>query len=339
MVGALASSALGGDVLQLKDGKLVAGKVVALDDAGVTFAPEAGGSMRVTWDAVVPLSRFDLWQASLAADDAPGRVALAKWALSADLFVYARKELVKAKGLGYAGPENLDALIAGVEREELDAAVADVDALVAAGELSKALERVKGYLKTAPPGASADVVRARAADVVKRIEIRDAAERDADEAKRKAEKDGKLKDWIEGSCADAKKKQDAAAAKAVAGFVALAKGNQTHTRNNLSAAEDGFQDARAIYRRVKKAAGAGDVADRCEKEMQDCDRRTVEALVKWGGMEVDNKAWKRASPIVDRGLKIDPVNRELLELRKTIDENWIRRRMSDITNATGHESN
>jgi hypothetical protein len=56
-------------------------------------------------------------------------------------------------------------------------------------------------------------------------------------------------------------------------------------------------------------------------------------------MEVDNKAWKRASPIVDRGLKIDPVNRELLELRKTIDENWIRRRMSDITNATGHESN
>jgi hypothetical protein len=72
--------------------------------------------------------------------------------------------------------------------------------------------------------------------------------------------------------------------------------------------------------------------------MQDCDRRTVELLVKWGGMEVDNKSWKLASPIVDRGLKIDPVDRELLEERATIDKNWIRRKLSDLTNAKPRES-
>jgi hypothetical protein len=295
--------------------------------------------MRVSWELVVPQSRYDLWQASLAADDAAGRVALAKWALSADLYLYARRELVKAKGLGYAGPEKLDELIAGVDKEEADAAIADIDAFVATGDLEKALDRAKSYLKTASPGPQADAIHVRAGDIVKRIEIRDAAEKDADEAKKKAEKEGKLKEWIEHNCADAKKRREAAAEKAAAGFVALAKGNQTLTRDALAAAETGFQDARFIYRRVKKAAGAGDVADQCDKDMQDCDRRTVEVLAKWGRMEVDNKAWKLASPIVDRGLKIDPVNRELLDLRKTIDEKWIRRKASDITNAHGHESN
>src|SRR5207244_3447419 len=114
-----------------------------------------------------------------------------------------------------------------------------------------------------------------------------------------------------------------------------AKGNQTLTRQALGAAETGFQDARAVYRRVKKAAGAGPVAEQCGREMQDCDRRTVEVLVRRGRMEVDNRAWKTASPIVDRGLKIDPVNRELLDLRQKIDLNWIRRKASDITNAQG----
>jgi hypothetical protein len=339
VLGAFASTASAGDVLQLKDGKLVAGKVVTLDDAGVTFSPDTGGSMRVGWDLVVPMSRFELWQASLASDDAAGRVALAKWARSADLFLYARREFVKAKGLGYAGPEKLDDLIADVDKEEAEAAITDIDAFTAAGGLEKALERAKSYLKTAPPGPQADAVHARASDLVKRIEIRDAAEKDADESKKKAEKEGKLKDWVERNREDAKKRRDAAALKAADGFVKLAKGNQTLTRDAFSAAETWFQDARVIYRRVKKAVGAGDVADQCDKDMQDCDRRTVEVLAKWGRMEVDNKAWKRASPIVDRGLKIDPVNRELLDLRATIDANWIRRRLSDVTNAHGHESN
>src|SRR5688572_10407718 len=103
VLASLASSA-SAEVLHLKDGKLVAGKVVKLDDKGVTFAPDAGGEMKVGWELVVPLSRFDLWQASLAADDSAGRVALAKWARGADLFLYARREFVKVKGLGYAGP-------------------------------------------------------------------------------------------------------------------------------------------------------------------------------------------------------------------------------------------
>ena len=335
---ALSATALAGDVLQMKDGKLIAGKAVKVDGDGVTFAPDTGGEMRVGWDAVVPLSRYELWSASLAADDAAGRVELAKWALSADLFLYARREFVKAKGLGYSGEENLDKLIARVDREEADAALADTDAFIADGALEKALERLRNYLKVAPPGAEADRVRERVPDVLARIESRDAQEKEADAAKKKAEKEGKLKDWIEKNLAAAGKSRDDAGTRAAAGFAELAKGNQTRARDSLSAAESLFQSARDVYRRVKKAAGAGEIADACDKEMRDCDRRTVEVLIRWGRLEVDNKAWRRASPLVDRGLKIDPVDRELLELRRKIDENWIRRRASDITNAHGHEN-
>jgi tetratricopeptide (TPR) repeat protein len=280
-----------------------------------------------------------MWQSTLAADDAAGRVALAKWAQSADLFLYARRELVKAKGLGYAGPEKIDDLIASVDKDEADEALAEVDAFVAAGELEKALERVKQYLRIAPPGKDAERVHARVDDLVKRIEIRDAEAKEAETAKKKAEKEGKLKEWIEKNLAKAKDSHDQAGEKAAKGFAEIAKGNQTRARAALETAESWFQGARLIYKRVKKAAGAGEVADRCDADMKDCDRRTVEVLVRWGRMEVDNKAWKLASPIVDRGLKIDPVDRELLELRETIDANWIRRRASDITNAHGHESN
>jgi tetratricopeptide (TPR) repeat protein len=338
-VAAAALTAFAGDVLQMKDGRLVAGKVVSVDDEGLEFAPEAGGAMHVSWDAVVPQSRFDLWESTLAADDATGRVALAKWALSADLFPYARREFVKAKGLGYAGPEKLDDLIAATDKEEADTALAEADAHVAAGELEEALESVKKYLKVAPPGADADRVRSRVPDILARIERRDAVEKEEEEAKKKAEKAGKLKDWIEKNMDDAAKAQTAAGDHAIQGFAELAKGNQTRARDQLSAAESGFQDARTTYRRVKKAAGAGPVADACDKQMENCDARTVEVLVRWGRMEVENKAWKRASPIVDRGLKIDPVDRELLELRRTIDASWLRRKVSEVTNAKGHESN
>ena len=336
---ALVSSAMANEVLQLNDGKLIPGKVLTLDDSGVNFAPESGGEIHVSWDAVIPLSRYDLWQSSLAAGDAPGRVALAKWALAAELFPYARRELVKAKGLGYAGPEKLAELIAAVDREEADDALAQTDSLVASGELEKALDRVRSYLKTAPPGEDANRVRTRVADILARIESRDSAEKDAEAAKTNADKQGKLKDWIEKNVAAAKKRQSDAGERAASGFEELAKGNQTRARTNLSAAESGFQEARALYRRVKKTAGAGDVAESCDREIKDCDRRTVAVLARLGRMEVDNKAWKRASPVVDRGLKIDPVDRELLELRRTIDENWLRRKLSDVSNAHPRESN
>jgi hypothetical protein len=198
---------------------------------------------------------------------------------------------------------------------------------------------VKLYLRTAPPGAEAERVRARVADILARMERRDALDREAEEERRRAEKAGRLEAYIAKNLAAARKAQTEAGARTVEGFAALAKGNQTRARDALAAAETGFTAARAALARVKRAAGAGPTADECEKEMRDCDRRSVEVLTRWGDLEVGQKAWKRASPVVDRGLRIDPVDRELLELRRRIDENWMRRKLSSVTNAKPRESN
>lgn len=333
-----ASAALAGQVLQLRSGELVPGSVKSLDDTGVTFVRESGGEMRVSWDLVFPASRFDLWESTLAADDAAGRVKLGTWALDAELWGPARRELLRAKGLGYTGAEDLDARLADLRRREADDAISDADTLADKGELEKALDRVRSYLRGAEPGAEADRARARVPDYLARIEKRDEDQRAADEASAKAEKSGRLKEWIEKTMKQADDAKSAAGKHASDGFTHLAGGNQTRARDALAKSESGYKDARTTYGRVKKAAKDAAVEAECVERMKDCDARVVEVLTRWGRLEVENKAWKKASAVVDRGLVVDPVNRELLDLRKTIDTNWLRRKLSDVTNATGRTS-
>lgn len=335
---AAAGTALAGQVLQLRSGDLVPGAVKSLDDAGVTFVPESGGEMRVTWDKVFPSSRFDLWESTLAPDDAEGRVKLATWAVEAELWGPARRELLRAKGLGYSGTEDLDARLADLRRREADDAISDADALADKGDLEKAVERVRSYLRGADPGTDADRVRAKVPDYLARIEKRDEDQKAADEARAKAEKGGRLKDWIEKTMKQADDAKSGAGKQASEGFTQLAAGNQTRARDALAKAETGYKAARTDYGRVKKSAKDPAVEAECAERMKECDARVVEVLTRWGRLEVENKAWKKASAVVDRGLVVDPMSRELLDLRKTIDTNWLRRKLSDVTNATGHTS-
>ena len=326
------------DVLELTSGELVPGKVAKLDDEGVTFVPEKGGELRVPWDKVVVRCRYDLVRASLAPDDAAGRVKLARWAAEAGLYRAARRDLLEAKGLGHSGPEDVDALLASVRRAEADATLESVDALIERGDLEPALERLRAYLRAAEPGADADRVRSRVPDLVQRIERREEEARRADEDRRKAEKEGRLKDWVERVRKSADASKAGAGEAAADGFAWIAKGNLSRARDALAKAESRYQAARADYARIRKALREGDVADDCAEQMKECDERTVEVLVRWGRLEVGNKSWKQASAIVDRGLRVDPVDRELLELRAEIDRNWLRRKLSDVTNARGRES-
>jgi len=326
------------DVLELGSGDLVPGKVEALDDEGVTFVPEKGGTIRVTWDRVVPRCRYDLTRASLATDDAAGRVKLARWCLEAGLHRAARNELLEAKGLGYADTEEIDGLLADARRAEADATLESVDALVERGELDAALERLKGFLRTADPGPDADRVRERVQPLLQRIERRDEEERQAEEDRKKAEKEGRIKDWVERTLRTADTRKEEGGEAAAEAFTQLAKGNQSRSRAALTKAESKYQAARTDYARVRKVVKQGPVAEECAERITDCDRRTVEVLIRWGRLEVQNKNWKAASAVVDRGLKLDPVDRELLELRETIDRNWVRKKLSDVSNAKGRES-
>ena len=222
---------------------------------------------------------------------------------------------------------------------EADQALADVDRLIAEGKLEDALKRVRVYVRDAVDEKNSARVRKRVPDIVARIEHRDATDKERKAIEKKERAAAKRKKWVDKYLTQAAQKKAKASEQAIEAFAYLAKGNQTRSRARLTKAEKEYQGARTIYKRVRKVEGATETGEFCLREMKDCDRRTVEVLARWGSLEVDNKAWKKANAVVDRGLRIDPVHRELLELRKTIDENWIRRRLSDITGARGHSSN
>lgn len=335
---AVASPALAGEVLKLRNGDLVPGTVEAVDDATVTFLPEKGGRLQVPWDKVYPINRYELWKSTLASDDAAGRVAIARWAMHADMYLYARREIAEARGLGYGDTQALDELLAAVNKAEADDALEDVDALVAEGKFDEALARITRYVRDAEDEEQIRRVRARVTDLVQRIERQEELDKEAAEQQKKDTANKKREEWIKKNLTEANADKASGQSQAVEGFTYLSKGNQTRARDAMQKAETAYQDARTIFRRVLKVVGTGETAELCKRELTDCDRRTVQILQRWGGLEVDNKSWKRASAVVDRGLKIDPVDRELLDLRKKIDENWIRRRLSGITNATGHAS-
>lgn len=339
LLGLLAATAHATEILKLKNGELVPGDVVSLDDDGVNFARQAGGSLRVRWSEVLPVSRYELWASTLEADDATGRLRLAGWALESGLFHQARREAQKAEGVGEdPQKEAAKALLARIDAAEADAALAVIDDRIAKGDLQAALDEARRYLRVAPPGDDADRVRARVPDLLVRIEQVEAAEDEAAEDQENERQVARRQAWIDGNLARALASKASAQETSIEAYAYLAKGNQTRSRRALAKAEKGFGDARELLKKVRRAAGPGEIAEQCEREIEDADRRTLDLLTRWGQLEVGNKAWKKADPIVDRGLRIDPVNTALLELRRTIDENWIRRRVSEITNAEPRES-
>jgi tetratricopeptide (TPR) repeat protein len=322
------------EVLKLKNGDMVPGEVVELDDSGVHFARQAGGKIHVRWSAVLPVSRYELWASTLEADDAAGLLELARWTAEAELFHQARREAQKVKGVGDDEQQKAASrLLARIDELEADAALAAIDAKVEEGDVEGALDKARRYLRVAPPGAHADRVRGRVPDLLVRLEQAEAAEAERQEDAA-TERDLQRKQaWIESNLGKALATKEKAQETSIEAYAYLAKGNQTRSRRALAKAEKGFVTSRDLLKKVRRAAGPGEIAEQCQREMEDADRRMLDLLTRWGNLEVGNKAWKKANSVVDRGLRIDPVDPALLDLRRQIDEGWIRRRVSDFTNA------
>ncbi len=360
---ALATPAFSAEVVRLKDGGLLPGDVVSVNDKSVLLARESGGEVRIPWTAVLPVSRYELVAATLEPSDRAGRVALAEWGVGAGLFVQSRRSLLEAKGLlpavvaeggtegGQAGApaqrdeaqrdeaKRIDALLDDVATSEADRALSEIDEALAGGKPENALVRARRYLRVAPPGDHADRVRARVPDLLVRIEQKEEFEKESAKDKaaerRQIAKQKKVDQYLKRAVTQ----KTTASEKQAAAYNWLAKGNQTRSRRSLNAAEKGFTDARKGFAKSAKLAGPGETFEYCKNEARDCDRRVLDLLKRWARLEVDNKAWKRANAVVDRAMRIDAVDTELLDMRREIDENWIRRKLSRITNATGHESN
>jgi len=338
----LASPAPAGDgqvVLRFKDGRLLPGKVLETTDRGVRHVSDQGTAFW-PWDAITTYGQYEARAAVLSEDDGAGRLTLARWCLEAGLPGEGRKEALRARGLGAGDAAELDGLLSRCDRVQAEKAFAEADRKIEAGDLDGALAVLRSYLVQAPPSEWTEKGRERAADVVRR--------READEARRRLDDDRRRRDAAEakraGALDDLLEEGDARRTRAgVLALVALreeAGGSFTVFRQSLEKAELEYLAARKAYERARRLAGdeRPDPARLALSGRIAVNGRLLDLYLRLARKFVDYKSWKEAQEVLDKALRIDPVDAEALDLQEKVKANWIRRKASELTGATGHSS-
>ncbi len=335
----VATASDGEAVLRFRDGRLVAGKVRELRTDGVLHESDRG-TVFWRWEDLTPFSRYEVRAAVLDEDDGPGRLALARLCLDEGLPAEARREVLRARGLGAGEPADLDALVSACDRAEAEAAFSEVDRLSAAGDLDGAIEALKAYLVRAPASEWTERARERASELVRRRELD--AERRRIEAERL--KSDRARDTRARAIADTMEQGDRLRTEgsraALIGIREEPGGSITRFLAALDEAAVRYLEARRLYERARRTAGNdGPVESRAALEARrGVEARLLDVYLRLARSHVAHKRWKEAQAALDKALRLDPVNPEGLDLQETVSKNWIRRKASELTNASGHSS-
>lgn len=334
-----ASAGDGQVVLRFKDGRLLPGKVLSVDEKGVKHASEQGTAFW-PWEALTSYGQYEARAALLPEDDGPGRLALGKWCLEAGLSGEARREIQQARGLGAGTTEELDGLLVRCDREQAERAFAEADRLLDAGDFDGALAVLTSFLKQAPVSDWTVKGRERAADVLRR--------READEARRRLEEKRLRKDDAENKRLDALYAflDDADFGRTRGGVLVLVAlreeqgGSFTIFRQSLAKAEAEYLAARKDYEKARRLAGdERPVPARTALAGRNAvDARLLDLYLRLARRLVEYKSWRDAQEALDKALRIDPVNADGLDLQDKVKANWHPRKASDLTNASGHTS-
>jgi len=332
--------ALDGEVvLRFRDGRLLPGRVETLSDEGVRHASDRG-AITWRWEDLTPFSCYEVRASVLAGDDGPGRLALGRWCLAQGLPTEARKEILRARGLGAGDAATIDGLLAACDEDEAGAAFAEADRKVAAGDLDGALDALRAYLLRAPASSWTDKARERAADLVRRGEDAEARRRLEEAQEKKARDEGRRDEYLRETLDDADAYRTDGGRIALVGIREEIGGSFTRFRGALLEAEARFLEALKLYKRARRAAAndrpgpaASALAGRFAAE-----ERLLDVYLRLARAFVAAKTWKDAQAVLDKALRLDPVNGEALDLQKKVSENWIRRKASELTGATGHTS-
>jgi len=329
-------------ILRTNDGRLVPGRVVGVDAKGVKHASETGESFW-PWEALTTYSQYEARAAALEEDDGAGRLALARWALESGLPGEARKEALRAKGLGAGtadadAPDGVDALLARCDRDQAERAFAESDRLAAAGDLDRALEVLRSYLVQAPPSDWTDRGREKASDIVRRREAEEVRRREEEQRRRKDAGEARRDDAIHDLLAEGDAYRTRAGVYALVGLREEQGGSFTLFRQSLERAEADYRAGRKAYEKSRRLAGdERPVAERTARAARNAvDGRILDVCVRLARKFVEFKAWREAQDALNRALRIDPVHEEALELQERVNKGWIRRKASDFTNAGGH---
>ncbi len=320
------------EVLQLKSGKLAVGVIKSIDAKGITLVKD-GREAHYDWKALTPISQYEVRADRADPEDANAHVVLAEFCVRHGLYTRARAELDMARGVGYEDKKKLERIMFVVNEAEADAAFATIEQLIAEEEYALALDEIRRFLVQAPQSNHTRKARAMVSDLLRRIDsqaLREAeARKDAEDERKASDLAKKLAKLIESSA-----KYRAIAAEAYAEASRYHQiGNVTRARKAYLKAEEALLRAHRALRQVQHTTRDGVAAEKAATNRKSIRARLINIYLGLASLYLDDRNYKRGVPYVNRVLYLDPVNETALDMRRDVDANRIRRRLSGISNA------
>lgn len=318
---------------QTLDDEIFVGHVVELRDEGVLFATEKAEAV-IRWERIHRRDRYELRASVTPADDAGARLALAKQCLADTYYGGARKELERALALGHSDHKAIEKLMEQTDLRECDRYWAQLYEAMERRDYDEALATITEMAKRFPNDDRTRKARDEWAPRLVRQKAAAAAqaEKDRKEAE-KAEIEAKQRRWLDRMFAHAEKLVDDAKGHLIRGRAADEKGSLSRAREGYTGAEERLLAARRGMIRVRRATREGADFEKADRLIRSIERKLLDVYLGLGALEVGQGNYKAGVIYVDRALLFDPVNPEALRLSEEIRENWIRRRLSSITNA------
>jgi hypothetical protein len=324
--------------LHFADGKKKTVPVLACDEDGVTVR-QAGKEEHVAWKELAPDSAYEARRAFTTYDDGASRLALAEFARSLRLFPEALEELEVALALGGVDEGAFETKAKAVQGEEILYLRGHIDTLVAAkAEPEYVLAAIKRLKERYPDHEANARYEPLIADLVAKVAENAAAKQGASTKQAEDKALERLRDEIERIQERKERALEKAAELRTDAESAIALSQISRIRKLLvlpSGAEKYYKEAHAQMRRLVKTDKECLLVSKEElqKEWDAIDKELVECYLAVARSLIGQRNYKGAVKYVRQVLMYDPINEEALDMAKTIQENRINFKASDITNA------
>ena len=336
--GLLAALAVAGEKLTLTfvGGKKKTVTVLSFDEEGITLV-SGGKERKAAWIELKPESAYEARKALTPYDDGKGRLALARFARSLRLYAGAQEQLEIALALAGLTEEQFETEAKEIEAEEVAFLCARIDTLLKTGEhptiCLKAIKRLKERYPDHENNTRYEPhIKALVEKLAQEIEAKQAAQKKkVDDAElsglRKALE--KLDKKKLAALEKAKKLHDESAE-------AIEKRQISRVKNKLvepRGAERYYKQARKYLRAQAKADRGFRIITKADlqKEYEAIETKLIDCYLKVARILLTQRNYKGAVKYVRNALYYDPINEDALDMKKTIEENRISFRMSDIT--------